>query len=95
MMSWVKKYVKPPHEIASLLHNDSHGWLTFFHLLYFYFFHTFSDFNQWSKLAMPLSPFFFISISEEDISSVRSRQALEAVTLLGMDHPSLEKPAGQ
>jgi hypothetical protein len=44
---------------------------------------------------MPLSPFFFIFISEEAISSARSRQALEAVTLLGMDHPSLEKPAGQ
>jgi hypothetical protein len=44
---------------------------------------------------MPLSPFFFIFISEGAISSARSGQALEVVTLLGMDHPSLEKPVGE
>jgi hypothetical protein len=37
----------------------------------------------------------FIFIGEEAVSSVRSRLALQAVTLLGMDHSSLKKPAGQ
>jgi hypothetical protein len=47
------------------------------------------------QASLALISVLFYLYQCEAISSARSRQALEAVTLLGMDHPSLEKPAGQ